>query len=82
MGQIYINEESYGGESFTDLTATLTAGNTSITISDAVITTTATYDFYADVFGVSPTAISVSEGSITLTFEAQQSDVVVKVRVW
>lgn len=81
MGVIMMNEEQYGGAPYKELTGTLTSGSTTLTITDSAITTTATYDFYADVFGLSPTAISLSTGSITLTFEAQQSNVTVKVRV-
>lgn len=81
MGAIYLNEESYG-ISYTDLTATLTAGSTTVTITNAIIDSTKTIDFYTDAFGVNPTAVSISNNSITLTFEAQQSNVSVKVRVW
>ena len=66
---------------FTDLTGTLTAGNTSITLSDASITSSSTIDYYTDYFGVNPVGVSVSTGSITLTFEAQDIDLGVKVRV-
>ena len=68
--------------SFTDLTGTLTAGSTSLTISDASITTSSTIDYYTDVYGVNPTDATVVNGSITLTFDAQSSDLHVKVRVW
>ena len=71
-----------GGASYTDVTGTLTAGSTSLTLSDASITTSSTLDFYTDVYGVNPTGVAVSTGSVTLTFEAQLSDVAVKVRVW
>lgn len=71
-----------GGVQFTDVTGTLTAGQTSITLSDAAILTTSTFDFYTDTFGVSPTAVSVATGSITLTFAAQANNLGVKVRVW
>ena len=74
-----VNDEGFIG--FTDLTDTLTAGNTSITISDAAIETTSTIDIYTDVFGIQPTNAVVSTGSITLTFLAQASDISVKVRV-
>lgn len=70
-----------GGSSWTDLTDTLTVGSTSVTISDSAILTTSTIDIYTDTFGVNPTNVVVTTGSITLTFEVQQSDVVVKVRV-
>ena len=64
-----------------DIIGTLTAGSTSITLSDNVITTTSTIDVYTDTFGVNPTNVVVATGSVTLTFEAQQSDLGVKVRV-
>ena len=67
--------------SYTDLTGTLTTGNTSVTISDAAILTTSTFDIYTDVFGIQPTNAVVATGSITLTFLAQASDITVKVRV-
>ena len=70
-----------GGGGYTDVTGTLTAGNTSITLSDSSITTSSTLDYYTDTFGVNPTNVSVSTGSVTLTFEAQQSNLGVKVRV-
>ena len=64
-----------------DITDTLTAGQTSITLSDASITTASTIDIYTDVFGIQPTNAVVATGSITLTFLAQASDITVKVRV-
>lgn len=70
-----------GGGSWVDLTGTLVAGQTSVTIQDSVITTLSTIDYYTDVFGVNPTDVAVTTGQVVLTFEAQQSDVGVKVRV-
>ena len=65
-----------------EITGTLIAGQTHLTLTDAAITTTATYDFFTDTFGVSPTsAVVVGSGQLALEFEAQQSDVSVKVRV-
>lgn len=66
----------------TDITATLTAGQTTITFTNSIIGTSgATYDFYTDVLGVNPTAASISGTTLTLTFEAQASDISVKVRI-
>lgn len=73
--------ELRGKLTYKDLTDTLTAGNTSLTISDASITTSSTIDVYTDTFGINPTNISVSTGSVTLTFAALQADLGVKVRV-
>ena len=67
---------------FVEVTGTLTTGSTSLTLSDASISSTSTLDFFTDVYGVSPTAVSVSTSSVTLTFEAQESDLSVKVRVY
>jgi hypothetical protein len=67
--------------SYTDVTGTLTAGNTSITLSDSAILTTSTLDVYTDQYGLNPDTITVSTGSVTLTFESQASDVSIKVRV-
>ena len=67
---------------FTEVTGTLLTGSTSLTLSDASISSTSTLDFFTDVYGVSPTAVSVSTDSVTLTFEAQESDLSVKVRVY
>lgn len=72
-----INEIGY-----TELSGTLTAGQTSLTISNAVITTSNTFDIFASVYGVAPETVTVATGSITLTFEEQASDLGVKVRVY
>lgn len=64
-----------------DVTGILIAGNTSVTLSDASISSSSTIDIYTDVFGVSPSNVVVTTGSITLTFEEQQSDLNVKVRI-
>lgn len=59
---------------------TLTAGQTSITLQEEHISTadTCTLEFKTNIFGVSPTAVSVSAGSVTLTFPAQSTDMRVK----
>lgn len=69
-----------GGTSWTDVIGTLTAGATSITLSDASITTSSTIDIYTDL-DVDYNSISVSTGSVTVTFDAQQSNMSVKARV-
>lgn len=65
---------------WTDLTETLTTGSTSITISSNKITTTSTIQVFTDL-GVDYNSITVATGSVTLTFDAQASDMSVKVRV-
>lgn len=68
----------YSSSSVTTLTQTLTSGSTSLTFTNAAITTTAMYDVYADKYGLTPTNISISSGQAVLTFEAQSSNVSVK----
>lgn len=63
-----------------EATGTLTAGNTTVTISDAHITTGSTIDAYTNP-ELPHNSISVSTGSVTITFDAQSADVAVKVRI-
>ena len=65
----------------TELTGTLTAGNTTLTLSDASILTTSSIDIYTDTWGVNPTDVTVSAGSFVLTFDEQENNVAVKVVV-
>lgn len=60
------------------LSGTLLAGNTSITLSDASITASSMIDVYTDT-GIGYESITASTGSVTITFEAQASDMGVKV---
>ncbi len=62
----------------TILTSTLTSGSTSLTFSNAAVTTTAMYDVYVDKYGLTPTDITITTGQAVLTFEAQSADVSVK----
>ena len=63
------------------LTGTLSAGETTLIISDDSITEDSMIDIYTNVFGVNPTEVTVASGSITLVFDAQETDLGVKVRV-
>lgn len=79
MIQKYVKDVA--APAFVEVTGTLTAGNTSITLSNAAITTTSTLDIYTDVYGVNPKTVTVANGSVTMTFDGQNSDIGVKVRV-
>ena len=68
-------------DAYTEVTGTLTAGATSLTLSDASITATSTIDVYTDIFGAWLENMVVSTGSVVLTFEAQSANMAVKVRV-
>lgn len=59
----------------------LAAGETSITISDNRITTDSVLSFYTSIYGVNPKTVSVSNGSVALTYEEQTADMEVGVRV-
>ena len=67
---------------FVEVTGTLLAGYTTLVLSDASITSTSTLDVFTDVYGVNPADMVATTGSVTLTFEAQESDLGVKVRVY
>ena len=60
---------------------TLTTGNTTValTFSDVTIGATTRIKAFSSVFGVNPTAISVAGQVVTLTFDAQASDITVAV---
>ena len=64
-----------------ELSATLTAGSTTLTFNDNDITTGSTLDFYVSEFGVQPVDAVVTTHQLVLTFLAQASDISVKVRV-
>lgn len=69
-------------DKFTDLlTGTITAGNTSVTISDASITTSSIIDIYFENKVLAPTDVTVTTGSITIEIAAQDTNVNVGVRV-
>ena len=60
---------------------TLSAGATSITLTDSRITTNSIFRFFTSKFGVSPTACTVNNGSVILTFESQSEPITVGVKV-
>lgn len=85
MGDIYYEGVRYSsGHDYTELTGTLLAGNTSVTLTDNSITNTATYDFYTESIEICPVGVIVDDinHQLTLSFDtAYSSDIAVKVRV-
>ena len=77
-GEVTINNTA---PSYTEVSGTLTAGATTLTLSDASITATSTIEVYTDIFGAWLENMVVSTGSVVLTFEAQSTNMAVKVRV-
>ena len=68
--------------SFEIVRGTLTAGQTSVALTASKsVAATALIDVFADVYGLNPSAVSVAGAVVTLTFEAQASDVAVAVRI-
>lgn len=82
-GNLYIRDGSsvvrVGGNF--EVTGTLTAGASSITLSDARINSNSTIFPYTNTWGVQPTSVAVASGSVTLGFTARSSDLGVKVEV-
>lgn len=76
-GTISVN---YSPIQWIDVVSTLSAGSTSITLSHSSITTSSTIQVFTDL-GIDYNSITVATGSVTLTFDAQVSDMSVKVRV-
>ena len=65
----------------TVLTGTLATGNTSLTLKSDAVTKSSIIDIYTSVYGINPSNVSVSTGSITLTFDAQESSIEIRVEV-
>lgn len=78
-----VNGKIPSGSAVEVQSATLTAGQTSkvLTFTDQTIGATTLIDVYTDTFGVNPTNVTYTASTVTLTFEAQASDVVVAVKV-
>lgn len=71
--------ENYAGD--TILTATLSAGSTTVTFTDASIGNNSTIIITTDPYGVVPTAATQSGTTVTLTFDEQTVAVGVKIVV-
>jgi hypothetical protein len=73
-------EEEIASARGKELTATLTAGSTTLTFTDASITSDTIVDnMLASVQGVTYESIEIEEGALTMTFDEQAVDVSVKV---
>lgn len=68
--------------SFEIVRGTLTTGQTSVALTASkTVAATALIDVFTDVYGLNPSAVSVAGAVVTLTFEAQASDVAVAIRI-
>ncbi len=69
------------GEKSVYISQTLTAGQTSVTFNSADITATALVDVYTSIAGLAYQTMSGSVGSVTVTYEAQASDITVTLEI-
>lgn len=63
------------------ITSTLTAGETELVIDDERISENSALSFYTSIYGVNPKTAIASPGSVALTFDVQESDMKVGVRI-
>lgn len=78
----FVDERKIKGDVGTDLIiGTLLSGQTSITLNSPRINDNSVLSFFTDVYGVSPSEVSVTSGSVTLTFGSRPSNMVVGVKV-
>lgn len=82
MSKIMYNGKEYSVSiPYKELQGILTAGQTSITFTDNVINANRTIDYFPSIYGVVPTSITVATGSVIFTFEEQNVDMILKVRI-
>lgn len=60
---------------------TLSAGDTQSSWQIERINENTSFSFYASVYGIAPTEVSVSGNTVTATWDAQDSDIEVGVRI-
>lgn len=72
-------DDYVGGKKYIE--KTLNAGSTTISFTDDLINTNTKFDFYTSKYGVSPIDVSVGGKTVTLTFDAQDANIIVGVSV-
>ena len=63
----------------TIVTGLLKQGDTEVELSSEALTEDSIIDVYTDIYGLTPSSITQSNNSVTLTFKPQSSDVNIKV---
>ena len=81
-GDVYDYDEGYKKTPTILTSTTISSATTSYTFSNASITTDSVIDIYDTIFGFSPTNMTVSAGSCTVTFPAQSSSHQIKLFVY
>ena len=72
---------SLQNELTTVLTETLETGQTTLTFTDDSILSTSMLDLYAEDVIISPTEVTTDTGTVTYTFDEQESDIDFKLHV-
>lgn len=81
VDELEANIESLDSKYDKYVSGTITAGNTTITLSDASITTSSFIDIYFKDALIAPTAVTVVTGSVTIDIEALAANQDVAVRI-
>ena len=81
VDELESNIESLDSKYDKYVSGTITAGNTTITLSDASITTSSFIDIYFKDALIAPTAVTVVTGSVTIDIEALAANQDVAVRI-
>ena len=81
-GDVYDYDSGYKKTPTVLTSTTISSSTTSYTFTNSAIKTTSVIDIYDTIFGFSPTAMSVSAGSCTVTFPAQSSSHTIKLFVY
>lgn len=75
-----VDSTTYSVQGF-EITGTLIAGQTTLIFNNAKITTSSTFNVFTDPYGAILNDIIATNGKLILSFEEQQSNVAVKVRI-
>lgn len=81
-GDVYDYEDDYKKTPTVLTSETISSATTTYTFLDDAITTDSVIDIYDTIFGFSPTGMTVSTGSCTITFSAQSSTHTIKLFVY
>ena len=82
MSKIMYNGKEYPiSVPYKELQGILSAGQTSITFTDSVISSNRTIDYFPSIYGVVPTSITITTENVVFTFEEQSVDMNLKVRI-
>ena len=80
---LIVNIRGYSIKSISDyeITETLVAGATTLSLVDEIVHPDSIIEIYTDKYDIAPSNVVINDGSIDLTFDAQEEDVTVKVFV-